>query len=98
MTNSLGIEVGTDPIERARADIVGRSDTGYAHRNKRDCCESAILKAQDDSVQRCRLTGGFPDFRFRSSSARGKCKWERQRDPYGRTVYRCTATASVRCR
>ena len=82
----------------AAADYVGWSDTGYVHKSKRSCCESAILKAKDDSVRRCRLAGGYPDYRFRSSSARGKCKWDRKPGPYGGYLYSCKGTATANCK
>ena len=77
-------------VAPAAADWNGYADTGYRYRDKRSCCEDAILSAQDDSIANCEGTGGFPVV---SRSARGQCDW----DSKGGT-YRCTATATVRCR
>jgi len=76
----------------AAANWSGYADTGYRFRDKRSCCEEAILAAQDDSIANCEGTGGFPVV-SRGSSARGQCDWDKQNG-----VYRCTATATVRCR
>lgn len=92
---ALGLVLFATP---AAADYVGWADTGYTQRNKRDCCEAAVNAAQDDSIKRCRLAGGFPDLRFRRSSARGSCDWEHRQMGRGGTIYRCKASAEVTCK
>ena len=76
----------------AASDWDGYADTGWRYRDKRSCCEDAIVAAQEDSIANCEHSGGVPAV-SRSGSARGNCDW----DSKGGT-YRCTATASVRCR
>lgn len=82
----------------AVADYQGWADTGWTQIDKRDCCDAAVSKAQEDSVKRCRLAGGFPDFQFRRSSSRGSCTWDRRSTGGGDDVYRCKASAAVDCK
>lgn len=74
----------------------GYADTGYAQLSKRQCCETAVVGAQEDSARACQRAGGLAD--YRRNASRGKCKWDRRRDAQGRWIYRCTATSTVLCR
>ncbi|TFH20510.1 MAG: hypothetical protein E4H03_12150 [Myxococcales bacterium] len=80
----------------AAGSYVGYSDTGYGNYSKRNCCEQAVIAAQEDSARGCQRTGGFPD--YKRDASRGSCKWERKRDAQSRWIYRCTGTATVLCR
>lgn len=79
-----------------RADYVGYGETGWDYTNKAYCCEDAVAAAQENSARICERSGGYAD--FRRTSARGRCDWETTRAGSGRSVYRCTASATVRCR
>jgi len=74
----------------------GWADTGWAFVDKSDCCEAAIVWAQEDSMERCAMSGGLPNPRF--GMRRGKCKWEWRQDAWGRRIYRCYSEASIHCR
>jgi hypothetical protein len=80
----------------AASSVTGYADTGFTQANKRACCEAAVLAAQRSGAAACEERGGYPV--LSGSSARGRCDWQTQRMRSGRSVYRCTATASVRCR
>lgn len=73
----------------------GYGDTGWTRYDKRECCEEAVLLAQDDSMRQCENAGGVP--KIRSGSSRGLCDWDARGDGYDR-VYRCTASTAVYCR
>ena len=83
------------PVSAASSNP-GYADTGFRYTNKADCCEDAVAMAQEDSARNCERTGGYPE--FRRTSARGRCDWATRRAGNGRSVYGCTATASVPCR
>lgn len=74
----------------------GYSDTGWDFLDKSACCEAAIAWAQEDSMERCAMSGGLPNPRF--GTRRGKCKWEWRQDVYNRRIYRCYSEASIHCR
>ena len=80
----------------AASSYTGYSDTGYGHYSKRNCCDQAVVDAQENSALLCQRAGGFPD--YRRNASRGKCKWDRRRDAQNRWIYRCTGTATVLCR
>lgn len=80
----------------AASSVTGYADTGFTQANKRACCEAAVLGAQRSGAAACEERGGYPV--ISGSSARGRCDWQTQRMRSGGSVYRCTATASVRCR
>lgn len=84
------------PAAVQAASYTGRADTGWGYTNKAYCCEDAVAAAQDDSARACERAGGYPE--YRRSSARGRCKWNTRRGSDGRSVYRCSATASVFCK
>jgi hypothetical protein len=73
----------------------GYGETDYAFSNRRDCCEEATLRAQEDSVAKCRTRGGHATI---GRSARGRCSTKTGRDGRGRPIYACTAEAKVDCR
>jgi hypothetical protein len=75
---------------------VGYGQTGWDYSNKAYCCEDAVVGAQDDSAAMCGRAGGFAN--MGRGSSRGRCKSESRRDGDGRSVYRCSATATVDCR
>ena len=87
--------LGAPAIARA-ASYGGYGETGWDYTNKAYCCEDAVAAAQENSARNCARAGGYAD--FRRSSARGRCDWEVTRGGSGRSVYRCTATATVNCR
>jgi len=84
------------PVAVQAASYTGRADTGWGYANKAYCCEDAVAAAQDDSARACERAGGYPE--YRRSSARGRCKWDTRRGRDGRSVYRCSATASIYCK
>jgi len=76
----------------------GRGDTGWVHVGKRDCCNDAIGRAQQESVLACENAGGVPAPMRGGVQRRGSCFWESARDDDGVTVFRCQAEATVWCR
>lgn len=92
---SLALVLCTVPVLLLASNYTGYGDTGFNHTNKGRCCEDAVFIAQDNSAADCERAGGYPD--FRRTAARGRCNWETRRGD-GRTIYRCTASASVYCR
>jgi hypothetical protein len=83
------------PVFAGAASYVGYGDTGFGFSNKGECCEEAVYIAQENSARDCERAGGYAD--FRRSSARGRCDWSTKRGADGRPVFRCTASAQVRC-
>jgi hypothetical protein len=75
----------------------GYADTGWAYYDKSWCCEDAIAEAVDDSAARCEQSGGWPQPRY-AGTQQGTCQWQWRQDAYGDRVYRCSATARVRCK
>ncbi len=84
------------PIVASATSYNGYSNTGFRHYGKRQCCESAVVEAQEDSARACKRAGGFAD--YKRNTSRGKCKWDRRRDKQGRWVYSCSGVATVLCR
>ena len=79
------------------ANYQGRGDTkDTPYARKQDCCDAAILAAQEDSARACRSVGGFAQ--VQPGVASGRCKWKTRQPPGGTRYYWCTATATVRCR
>lgn len=76
-------------------EYAGYGDTGWNWYDKRDCCEEAVLLAQDDSFRQCENAGGAP--KVRSGSQRGLCDWDARGGTNDR-IYRCQAKSSVYCR
>jgi len=76
----------------------GRGDTGWIYASKRDCCDEAIGRAQQDSAAVCESSGGIPSAMRGGVQRRGSCAWESNRDAAGDVVFRCTAEATVLCR
>jgi len=76
----------------------GRGDTGWIYASKRDCCNEAIGRAQEDSAAVCHNAGGIPKAMRGGVQRRGSCEWESNRDAAGDVVVRCTAEATVLCR
>jgi hypothetical protein len=75
-----------------------RSDTGWTHANKRDCCNDAIAQAQENSAIVCRNAGGTPRPLRGGVQRRGSCAWESAVDDDGVTVFRCSGEATMPCR
>ena len=71
-------------------------DTGWVYASKRDCCDGAVQIAQEYSAQACYEAGGVP--RPTTGTRRGVCQWDSQRDPWGRTLFRCQGEAALWCR
>ena len=71
-------------------------DTGWVYASKRDCCDGAVQIAQEYSAQACYTAGGVP--RPTTGTRRGVCQWDTTRDPWGRTLFRCQAEATLWCR
>jgi hypothetical protein len=80
------------------AQYPARSDTGWTHANKRDCCNDAIAQAQQNSALVCQNVGGTPSPLRGGVQRRGYCQWESDVDHDGVTVFRCQAEATVPCR
>jgi hypothetical protein len=76
----------------------GRGDTGWIPVGKRECCNEAIARAQEDSAGACRLAGGMPNPMRGGVQRRGFCQWESDVDDDGITHFRCYAEATVPCR
>ncbi len=76
----------------------GRGDTGWIYASKRDCCDEAIGRAQEDSAAVCHNTGGIPKAMRGGVQRRGSCEWESRTDANGDVVFRCLAEATVLCR
>lgn len=95
---SLGLLiVGTAPHACA-GQYAARSDTGWTHTGKRECCNDAIARAQDASAASCENAGGAPAPLRGGVQRRGSCAWQSAVDDDGATLYRCEAEASVWCR
>jgi hypothetical protein len=77
------------------ANYEGHGDTGWNHVSKRDCCEAAVILAQNDSMAACTAAGGVP--KLMTGSRRGLCDWEARGDAED-VLYRCTAVTNVFCR
>jgi len=93
---ALSILAMGPPVVEA-ATYTGRGDTGHEmYTRKQDCCDAAIYAAQENSMALCRRAGGFAE--APRGVASGRCKWERRQASAGTTYWRCSATASVRCR
>jgi hypothetical protein len=90
----LGVLLPASAAQAARYG--GWADTGWAHYDKSECCEDAIIGAQEDSMDRCEWAGGSPNARF--GTRRGSCRWHWRTDAWGQRVYRCTSSAKVHCR
>jgi hypothetical protein len=80
------------------AQYPARSDTGWVHVHKRDCCNDAVAEAQRNSARVCENAGGTPSPLRGGVQRRGTCTWESAVADDGVTVYRCTAEATVPCR
>jgi hypothetical protein len=76
----------------------GRGDTGWINAGKRDCCNEALARAQQDSAVACRTVGGTPSPMRGGVQRRGFCQWESDVDDDGVTFFRCYAEATVPCR
>lgn len=75
-----------------------RSETGWVHTSKRECCNDAIARAQDASAVACENAGGSPAPLRGGVQRRGSCAWEATTDEASVTVYRCRAEAAAGCR
>jgi hypothetical protein len=84
-------------ITRA-AQYPGWGDTGWVYASKRDCCDEAIGRAQEDSAAVCHNAGGIPKAMRGGVQRRGSCAWESRTDANGDVVFRCLAEATVLCR
>src|SRR5436190_1647075 len=76
----------------------GRGDTGWIAAGKRDCCNEAIARAQEDSAIACRNVGGMPNPMRGGVQRRGFCQWESAVDDDGVTHFRCYSEATIPCR
>jgi len=75
----------------------GWADTGWSYYDKSECCAEAIAEAEDDSAWRCEAAGGWPQGPSRGQR-RGSCRWRWRHDERGDRMYRCQATAKLRCK
>ena len=82
----------------AAGQYAGRGDTGWVEAGKRQCCDEAIARAQEDSAAACRLAGGAPNPLRGGIQRRGFCQWESAVDDDGVRLFRCYAEATVPCR
>ena len=78
------------------ASYTGYGETAFEFSSKAECCERAVTLAQQNSARNCERSGGYAD--YRRTSARGRCSWKTKRGSGGRSIYGCTATATVPCR
>jgi hypothetical protein len=79
------------------ASYVGRGDTGgYHFIFTSECCATARTLAHRDGERACRRTGGFTH--VAATPTGGRCEWDARQTSSGVTLFRCSATASVRCR
>ena len=76
----------------------GRGDTGWVYAGKRDCCDEAIARAQQNSASICAGLGGTPRPLRGGVRRRGHCRWESAPDDFGDVMFRCQAEATVPCR
>jgi hypothetical protein len=89
--------VATATVAAAR-QYPGRGETGWTYASKRDCCDEAIARAQQDSAAICENVGGIPSPMRGGVQRRGSCAWESTRDDAGDVLFRCQAEATVLCR
>ncbi len=87
----------TASVASAR-QYAGHGDTGWIYASKRDCCDEAIGRAQEESAFACENTGGRPKAMRGGVQRRGSCEWESRTDFNGDVVFRCIAEATVLCR
>lgn len=80
------------------AQYPARSDTGWVHANKRDCCNDAIAQAQQNSAIVCQNAGGTPSPLRGGVQRRGSCAFEYAVTDDGVTVFRCSGEATIPCR
>ena len=80
------------------AEYPARSDTGWVHTGKRECCNDAVAQAQENSAIVCQNLGGRPAPMRGGVQRRGSCAWESDVDADGVTVFRCQSEAVVPCR
>lgn len=75
-----------------------RSDTGWIHTTKRECCNDALARAEQASAASCDDAGGAPAPLRAGTARRGSCTWESSVDEDGVTVFRCQGDARMECR
>jgi len=72
-------------------------DTGWVYASKRECCNAAIVIAQEYSAAACVDLGSVPR-PMHGGVQRGSCTWESAKDADGTTLYRCYGEAAIWCR
>jgi len=94
-TLALVVSFTLAPLVAEAAQFPGYSDTGWSWSDKSECCAEAIALAQEDGMNRCQVSGGFPNMRF---MRRGNCRWRSNVDGYGSRVYRCWGDTKISCK
>ena len=91
----IGLLAIATPV--SASSYVGRGDTGfYGFARKSQCCDIAKWLAKLDGERACRRTGGFAHESRRPTT--GRCEWDSRQTNSNKTLYRCRATTSTRCR